>query len=71
MSNMSAVGFLDHIAKQKKCPECKKKFDWYGEQWAYKSKRNGVMHYWCSWTCWRAEDKRKDKKLKGEGYRGW
>lgn len=53
--------------KTKKCPECKKKFDWLGEQWVYKSKRNGVMQYYCSWTCWRKEDRQKHKpNLRGE-----
>lgn len=63
--------YMSWISGTKKCPECKKKFEWTGDQWVYKGKRNGKMAYWCSWTCWRAEDKRKDKKLKGEAYRGW
>lgn len=61
--------------KAKKCPECKKKFDWLGEQWTYKTKHNGTMHYYCSWTCWRAEDKRKAARgistLRGGNYAKW
>ena len=53
----------------KKCPECKKTFDWLGEQWAYKTKHNGVMRYYCSWTCWRKEDHKP--KIRGEGYKKW
>ena len=55
--------------KTKKCPECKKTFDWLGEQWVYKTKHNGVMRYYCSWTCWRKEDHKP--KLRGEGYKKW
>ena len=53
--------------QKKKCPECKRHFDWLGEQWVYKTKHNGVMRYYCSWTCWRKEDRQKHKpNLRGE-----
>ena len=56
--------------KTKKCPECKKTFDWLGEQWVYKTKHNGVMRYYCLWTCWIADDKRKGTRYGGGGPRG-
>ena len=55
---------------EKVCPECKRKFEWFGEQWVYKGSHKGKLAYWCSWTCWRA-DERKNHKLRGEGYRDY
>lgn len=56
----------------KVCPECKKSFDWYGEQWVYRGTRNGKCAYFCSYKCWRAEDHRKEAKgvslLRGGNY---
>lgn len=49
---------------QKICYECKKKFDWYGVQWKYQRKKNEQREYACSYTCWRAEDHRKEKKAR-------
>jgi len=61
--------------KTKKCPECKKTFNWLGEQWVYKTKHNGKMRYYCSYTCWMAEDKRKAARgistLRGGNYAKW
>lgn len=53
------------------CPECKKAFDWYGEQWVYRDQKRGVKRYFCSCKCWRAEDHRKGTKLRGEGYQSY
>lgn len=58
-TNEIGDAFLARAVATKVCPECKKKFDWYGEQWVYRAKHNGVMRYYCSYTCWMAEDKRK------------
>ena len=58
--------YLARVVARKKCPECKKMFEWYGDKWVYKGRRRGVMQYWCSWKCWRAEDHRKETKLRGE-----
>lgn len=59
----------------KTCPECKKKFDWYGGQWVYrKNRKNGSMLWFCSYKCWRAEDHRKEARgkslLRGGNYAG-
>lgn len=59
------------ITSTKKCPQCKKVFDWYGEQWTYKSRHYGKMQYYCSWSCWRASDGKQGEKLRGSGYCGW
>ena len=54
----------------KVCPECKKAFEWFGEQWVYKNIRNGKTRWFCSYKCWRAEDHRKaargEPMLRGE-----
>ena len=57
------------VMKTKTCYECKKPFDWYGECWVYqRRKKNGKREYACSYKCWRAEDHRKETKLRGEGF---
>lgn len=53
--------------EQKICPECKKAFEWAGYQWVYRRKIGSNMRYYCSYTCWRAEDHRKAAK-KGADY---
>ena len=50
---------LPLVRGTKTCPQCKKVFDWLGEQWVYKSKHHGKTRYYCSWSCWRAADKKK------------
>lgn len=54
----------------KVCPECKKSFEWYGEQWVYRSRKGEKRQYYCSYKCWRAEDHRKEAKnaLRGGNY---
>ncbi len=56
----------------KVCPECRKTFDWFGEQWVYRNVRNGERRYYCSYKCWRAEDHRKEARgkslLRGGNY---
>lgn len=56
----------------KVCPECKKRFEWLGEQWVYRSRNNGVRRWYCSYKCWRAEDHRKEARgksaLRGGNY---
>lgn len=56
-------------ADTKICPECKKEFAWFGEQWVYRDRKGEKRRWFCSYKCWRAEDKRKEHKLRGEGYR--
>ena len=60
--------YISWASQVKTCPECKRQFDWFGEQWVYRTKRNGKMLWYCSWRCWRAQDARVPKKLRGEGY---
>ena len=48
----------------KVCPECKKEFAWYGEQWVYRGQKKGVKLWYCSYKCWRAEDHRQEAKGK-------
>lgn len=58
----------------KVCPECKKEFEWFGEQWVYRNIRHGEKRFYCSYKCWRAEDHRKEAKgkslLRGGNYAG-
>ena len=68
---MSEAIYIDKVVGQKKCPECGKMFDWFGDCWVYKGKKKDVRVYYCSWKCWRAEDKRKETKMRGESYHGW
>lgn len=77
MAKMKKRRAIDHdttialpISGTKVCPECGKRFDWYGEQWVYRNIRNGKKRWFCSYTCWRAEDHRKASRgepvLRGE-----
>lgn len=52
----------------KRCPICKQKFELLSMQWVYKTFRRGHMHYFCSYKCWRAEDKKENPTpvLRGE-----
>ena len=55
----------------RKCPECGKIFDIpYPEAWAYKARvKKGKYEspiYYCSWTCMRAAEQRKEDKMAGK-----
>ena len=67
---MSEAIYVDKVVGKKKCPECGKVFDWFGECWKYKTQHKGKTCYYCSWTCWIAEEKRKGIKYGGGGPRG-
>jgi hypothetical protein len=67
IENSTAVSIP--IAGRKVCPECKKVFDWYGEQWVYRDHYDGKRRFYCSYNCWRAIDRRKEAKRK-EALRG-
>ncbi len=58
----------------KKCPECGKLFDvpypdlwvYKGEVWKKRSHTTGWSHttgYYCSWTCFRAEERRQEERV--------
>ena len=50
---------LDSISKKCKCAECGKLFDRLSSDWVYKTTKHGGRTRWfCSYTCWRAEDKK-------------
>lgn len=51
-----------------KCPECGKRYELLSHKWAYQTKRTGRVKYFCSYTCWRADEKREAKptQLRGE-----
>lgn len=66
IENQTTIAMPENMTKV--CPECRKEFAWYGEQWVYRDQKGGKRRWFCSYKCWRAEDHRKEKKLKGEGY---
>lgn len=72
IENQTTIALPDSMTKI--CAECKKAFEWYGEQWVYRNIRHGKKRYYCSYKCWRAEDHRMEAKgkslLRGGNYAG-
>lgn len=70
----SAHPIVSPTVGMKVCPECKKAFEWYGEQWVYHDVHKGKRRYYCSYKCWLAEDHRQEAKgkslLRGGNYAG-
>ena len=57
---------LDIIAKKCKCAWCGKAFERLSPQWTYKDVGGGGRVRWyCSYTCWRAVDKKAPKQMGG------
>lgn len=50
---------LDTVGRQCLCAECGKPFERLSYDWVYKSRTyHGRIKWYCSYTCWRAEDKK-------------
>lgn len=63
--NREDCKMLDSISKKCKCAECGKLFNRLSSDWVYKStKQGGGAKWFCSYTCWRAED-RKPRRTHG------
>lgn len=57
--NREDCKMLDSISKKCRCAECGKLFDRLSSDWVYKTtKQGGRTRWFCSYTCWRAEDKK-------------
>ena len=50
--------------RESKCPTCGKAFE-HTIEWAYKRGYEYARHYFCSWGCVLAYDRKHPRKLKG------
>lgn len=55
-------GELDSLAKERVCPHCKKVFDQLSPDWVYRRVIHGNTRWYCSYSCWRAEDAQRKTK---------
>ena len=51
-------------ANEKKCSICGKEFIALSENWAYKMRNGSTFRYFCSWHCFREEERRREQKRK-------
>lgn len=52
----------------KACTHCGRDFELLSAEWVYRVTHKGRQHYFCSYKCWRADDRKRNPipRLKGE-----
>ena len=66
IQDMTHMAFISSMQVRERCHVCKKAFDRLSSDWIYRIRIGNSTKYMCSYTCWRATDKKKSTVLRGE-----
>lgn len=66
LQSTTGLAYICSNQIQEKCWVCKKIFDRLSSDWVYKTRVGTSSKYLCSYRCWRAADKKKTPRLRGE-----